>query len=81
MRCRLPPTCSAPPIRSGRLNADGESVAGCRAGPRRLCARAFEEYTDVIVRVGKPPKPAIPFRTDRPFIRIAISLIAAKNRA
>jgi hypothetical protein len=45
-------------------------------------ARVLEDYVrgrSGSVRIGKPPKPAIPFRTDTPFIRIAISLIAANS--
>jgi hypothetical protein len=39
----------------------------------------FEEYADIIVRIGKPPKRAIPFRTDAPFDKITVNLIAANG--
>src|SRR5262245_33394151 len=40
----------------------------------------FEDDTaDVVVRIGKPPKRALPFRTDTPFDKLAISLIAANG--
>jgi hypothetical protein len=35
-----------------------------------------EEYADIIVRIGRPPKRAIPFRTEAPFKKIAVNLIA-----
>jgi hypothetical protein len=40
-------------------------------------ARAHhEEHGLVLVRIGRPPKRAIPFRTDEPFKKILVSLIA-----
>jgi bifunctional DNA primase/polymerase-like protein/FaeA-like protein len=36
----------------------------------------YEEHGLVLSRVGKPPKLAIPFRTDEPFSKIIVSLIA-----
>jgi hypothetical protein len=35
-----------------------------------------ERYGYVLIRIGKPPKFAIPFRTEEPFKKIAVNLIA-----
>jgi hypothetical protein len=35
-----------------------------------LIRKKFEEHGQILVRVGKPPKRAIPFRTDQPFLKI-----------
>jgi hypothetical protein len=37
----------------------------------------YEESGYVLPRIGKPPKRAIPFRTEEPFKKIAVNLIAA----
>jgi hypothetical protein len=37
----------------------------------------YEEAGYILPRVGKPPKRAIPFRTEEPFKKIAVNLIAA----
>jgi putative DNA primase/helicase len=42
---------------------------------RRLVSDRFSQSDDVFVRVGQHPKFAIPFRTDKPFPRISISLL------
>jgi hypothetical protein len=39
----------------------------------------FEERGFVLVRIGKSPKAAIPFRTNEPFGKIAITLVAANG--
>src|SRR5262249_31941439 len=48
--------------------------------PARACENyVFEQYEDrghLLSRVGKPPKRAIPFRTDEPFKKFAVNLIA-----
>jgi hypothetical protein len=36
----------------------------------------YEERGPVLVRIGKPPKRAIPFRTDEPFDKFVVNLIA-----
>ena len=36
----------------------------------------FEEYGPILTRVGRAPKLAIPFRTDQPFAKIKVELIA-----
>jgi hypothetical protein len=41
-----------------------------------LARERFEELGDIVVRFGKRPKRAIPLRTDEPFKKIQISLIA-----
>jgi hypothetical protein len=43
-----------------------------------VCDR-FEDRGHVLVRIGKPPKRAIPFRCAVPFKKIAISLVAPKT--
>jgi hypothetical protein len=40
----------------------------------------YEERGRVLVRIGKPPKRAIPFRTDEPFKKIQVSLIAPNGK-
>jgi putative DNA primase/helicase len=44
-----------------------------------LARERFEEAGRVLVRVGRPPKRAIPFRSDAAFKKISISLIAANG--
>jgi hypothetical protein len=40
-------------------------------------AREFhEEHGNVLVRIGQPPKRAIPFRTDEPFEKIVVNIVA-----
>jgi hypothetical protein len=39
----------------------------------------FEERGYVLSRIGNPPKRAIPFRTDEPFDKITVNLIAANG--
>jgi hypothetical protein len=39
-----------------------------------------EEHGLVLVRIGRPPKRAIPFRTDEPFKKIQVSLIAPNGK-
>ena len=41
-----------------------------------LVRRRFEERGSVLVRIGQPPKRAIPFRTDTPFAKILVNLVA-----
>jgi len=36
----------------------------------------FEDEADIVIRIGKPPKRAIPFRTDTPFDKITLSVVA-----
>jgi hypothetical protein len=36
----------------------------------------FEDDVDIVVRIGWPPKRAIPFRTDTPFDKIVVNLTA-----
>ena len=36
----------------------------------------YEDAGDVLVRIGQPPKRAIPFRTEEPFKKIVVNLIA-----
>ena len=42
----------------------------------RLVAEKFEERGYVLVRIGEPPKRAIPFRTESPFSKITANLTA-----
>ena len=52
------------------LDADAaEAVEG-------LVKDRFGDAGAVLVRVGRPPKRAIPFQTDRPFAKIVVNLIA-----
>ena len=37
----------------------------------------YEESGHILPRIGKPPKCAIPFRTEEPFKKIVVNLIAA----
>jgi hypothetical protein len=46
-----------------------------------LVRERFEERGWVLVRIGKSPKRAIPFRTDEPFQKICASLIAPNGDA
>jgi Bifunctional DNA primase/polymerase, N-terminal len=39
----------------------------------------FEERGYILPRIGKPPKRAIPFRTEEPFDKITVNLIAANG--
>ena len=39
----------------------------------------YEEHGYILPRVGKPPKCAIPFRTQEPFKKITVSLVAANG--
>jgi len=41
-----------------------------------IAAAHYAEHGLVLVRIGKPPKRAIPFRTDEPFKKILVTLIA-----
>jgi hypothetical protein len=41
-----------------------------------LVRERFEERGPILVRIGRPPKRAIPFRTNDPFPKILISLLA-----
>jgi hypothetical protein len=41
-----------------------------------LVKERFEEYGPILTRVGRAPKAAIPFRTDQPFPKIKVELIA-----
>jgi putative DNA primase/helicase len=41
-----------------------------------LVRARFEEHGTVPVRIGRPPKRAIPFRTDMPFAKILVDLVA-----
>jgi putative DNA primase/helicase len=45
----------------------------------RLARERFEEAGRVLVRIGRPPKRAIPFRSDNAFKKISINLIAANG--
>jgi Bifunctional DNA primase/polymerase, N-terminal len=38
----------------------------------------FEDSGTILVRIGMPPKRAIPFRTDAPFKKITVNLVAPK---
>jgi hypothetical protein len=40
-----------------------------------------EEHGVILVRIGRPPRRAIPFRTDEPFKKIAVNLIAPNGSA
>jgi hypothetical protein len=42
-----------------------------------LVSERHAEHGNILVRFGLPPKRAIPFRTDEPFKKIAVNLIAA----
>jgi hypothetical protein len=52
------------------LNADAAAAV------EALVRERFEEAGDVLTRIGKPPKRAIPFRTQEPFAKITVPLIA-----
>jgi Bifunctional DNA primase/polymerase, N-terminal len=39
----------------------------------------YEERGHVLVRVGNPPKAAIPFRTDEPFAKVIANVVAANG--
>jgi hypothetical protein len=41
-----------------------------------LVRERHEEHGKILTRFGKPPKRAIPFRTDEPFKKITVNLIA-----
>ena len=43
---------------------------------KELVSKRFEDRGHVLIRTGKPPKFATPFRTDAPFAKITITLIA-----
>jgi len=49
-----------------------EAVRACEDLVRSRC----EEAGPILVRIGNPPKRAILFRTDEPFDKIAVNLIA-----
>jgi len=46
-----------------------------------LVRRRFEERGTILVRIGLPPKRAILFRTDTPFAKILVTLVAANGSA
>jgi hypothetical protein len=46
-----------------------------------LVREHFSEHGDVLVRIGNPPKRAIPFRTNAPFKKITANLIAPNGNA
>src|SRR5262249_33254025 len=46
-----------------------------------LVREHFSEHGDVLVRIGNPPKRAIPFRTNTPFKKITTNLIAPNGNA
>src|SRR5262249_46255039 len=54
-----------------------EAVRACEDLVRKHC----EEGGYVLVRIGQPPKRAIPFRTDEPFAKILVNLIAPNATA
>jgi putative DNA primase/helicase len=41
----------------------------------------FEEHGYILPRIGKPPKRAIPFRTDEPFAKIVTNVVAPNGSA
>jgi hypothetical protein len=46
------------------------------AAVEALVRERFEDHGVILVRFGTPPKRAIPFRTDTPFKKITVNLIA-----
>jgi hypothetical protein len=46
-----------------------------------LVREHFSEHGDVLVRIGNPPKRAIPFRTQQPFKKVVANLIAPNGNA
>src|SRR5215813_1236141 len=51
---------------------DPEAASACAA----LVRERYEDAGYVLTRTGKPPKFAIPFRTEEPFEKITVNLIA-----
>src|SRR5262245_45004262 len=45
-----------------------------------LTRNLYEERGRILVRIGKAPKRAIPFRTDEPFAKIAANVVAPNGR-
>ena len=46
-----------------------------------LTRERYEERGRILVRIGKVPKRAIPFRTDEPFAKIIANVVASNGRA
>jgi hypothetical protein len=45
-----------------------------------LARSRFEEHGRILVRIGQAPKRAIPFRTNRPFKKLSVNLIAPNGK-
>jgi Bifunctional DNA primase/polymerase, N-terminal len=66
-------TCNVPTIDLDILDEEAAQTA-------ETCIREFcEERGEILVRYGLFPKRAIPFRTDEPFAKIVVNLIAANQ--
>jgi len=61
------------------LDIDILNEEAARAAEEIVCAN-HEEHGRVLVRFGRWPKRAIPFRTDEPFKKIQVSLIAPNGK-
>jgi hypothetical protein len=66
-------TKSMPTLDADILNE--EAARAIEAHVREHC----EERGYVLTRIGKPPKRAFPFRTDEPFKKITVNLVAANG--
>ena len=60
------------------LDLDILNEAAARAAEDYVRER-FEERGNVLTRIGKPPKRAIPFRTEEPFGKFVVNLVAANG--
>jgi RecA-family ATPase len=62
------------------LDLDIKNEEAARAA-EALVRSSYEDGGRLLVRTGNPPKRAIPFRTDKPFKKISVSLIAPNGSA
>ena len=46
-----------------------------------LVRERFDELGPILVRFGRPPKRAIPFRCDQPFVKLLVNLVAPDGSA
>jgi RecA-family ATPase len=62
------------------LDLDIKNEEAARAA-EALVRSSYDDGGRLLVRLGNPPKRAIPFRTDKPFKKISVSLIAPNGGA
>ena len=80
-RPRRPRTLESSPDSPRVFDIDIFSDAEAAEAVANLTRERFEEHGYFLVRTGKWPKRAIPFRTDTPFEKISVTLISPSGKA